>query len=83
LILGPTVAAGDTPSMARKLHPLVKFDKDVAEKLLGHSPGRPTISRRAGRQLGDALGVSDDAGTDLFHVGLVAVAAAVFFKSGK
>lgn len=59
--------------------PLLKLDKDIAELLFGHSPGRPTISRRAGRLVARALGVHEDTGTDLFHFGLL-VGALGFLK---
>jgi hypothetical protein len=65
--------------MARKHGQLLKVDKDIAEKVWGHQPGRPTISRRAGRGLADAFGMHEDAGTDLFHVGLLV--GAFFAKS--
>ena len=58
--------------MAQKLHPLLKLDKDLAERWFGHSPGRPTISLRAGRHIGRALGIEEQTGTHLFHIGLVA-----------
>ncbi len=61
--------------MPRKLHPMVKLDKDVAEALFGHRKGRPTISARAGHPIGRALRIGPKAGTDVFH-GIVAVAGA-------
>jgi hypothetical protein len=69
--------------MARKLHPLVKLDKDLAEGLFGHSPGRPTLSRRAGRLIDRATGIGEDAGTDAFHLGLVAGAIAWVVNAAK
>lgn len=69
--------------MARKLSPLMKLDKDLAEGLFGHRPGRPTISRRAGGHIGRALGVGTEAGTDLFHLGLLASALVWISKSRK
>lgn len=69
--------------MARKLHPLVKLDKDIAEELFGHSPGRPTLSRRAGRLIDGATGIGEDAGTDVFHLGLVAGAIALAVKAAS
>ena len=63
--------------MARKLHPLLKLDKDVTEWAFGHKKGRPTISGRAGRPIGRALGIGPKAGTDVFHGALVVVSAAV------
>jgi len=65
-----------------KHSPLLKLDKDVAELLFGHSPGRPTISRRAGRHVARALGVHEDAGTDLFHLGLLMGAFALLKGQG-
>jgi len=63
---------------------LLKLDKDIAELLFGHSPGRPTISRRAGRHVARALGVHEDAGTDLFHLGLfVGTLALLKGQSGR
>jgi hypothetical protein len=59
--------------MAQKHGPMLKLDKDIAEKVFGHRPGRPTMSRRAGRQIADAFGIGEHAGTDLFHAGLFAV----------
>jgi hypothetical protein len=64
----------------RKHGPLFKADKKIAEVLFGHSPGRPTISRRAGRHVAAAIGVSEDAGTDLFHGALIAGAVALIVK---
>ena len=69
--------------MSKKLHPLIKLDKSIAEFLLGHSPGRPTLSRRAGRNIGSALGVSEDTGTGLFHGALLVGALTAVFKTGK
>jgi hypothetical protein len=57
--------------MPKKHGPLLKLDKDVAEWAFGRQTGRPTISRRAGRQISDVVGVNEDLGTDLFHVALV------------
>lgn len=57
--------------------PLLKLDKDIAEQLFGHSPGRPTISRRAGRHIARALGVHEETGTSLFHFGLFVGALAL------
>lgn len=59
--------------MARKHSALLKLDKDLAEGLFGHRRGRPTISRRAGKQIGRALGVGTEAGTDIFHLVLLGV----------
>lgn len=69
--------------MPKKLSPLVKLNKDVAEGLFGHRPGRPTISRRAGRKIAGAVGVHEDLGTHLFHVGLFATALAVVRRARK
>jgi hypothetical protein len=69
--------------MPRKLNPIVKLNKDIAEGLFGHRPGRPTISRRAGGHIGRALGIDATTGTDLFHVGLVVGALAWFGKSRR
>lgn len=63
--------------MARKLHPLMKLDKDIAEGLFGHKKGRPTISARAGGPIGRALGIGPKKGTDVFHGALVIAGAAV------
>lgn len=67
----------------KRLHPLVKLDKDVAEVVLGPLPGRPTISRRAGRVIDRATGSGVRAGTDAFHLGLVVGAIALIVKAAK
>jgi len=70
--------------MARKLHPLIKLNKDVAEGFFGHAPGRPTISRRVGRGIDGVFGCGEEVGTHVFHallfVGAVAVSAKVAKK---
>jgi hypothetical protein len=50
-----------------KLHPLIKLDKDIAEGMFGHRPGRPTLSRRAGRIIAEATGCDEGTGTHAFH----------------
>jgi hypothetical protein len=69
--------------MAKKHSALVKLNKDIAEGLFGHSRGRPTISRRAGRHIGRALGIGVDAGTDIFHVGLLVASLTMVAKAAK
>lgn len=70
-------------AMARKHGPLLKLNKQIAEDVFGHQRGRPTLSRRAGRHIGRALGVHEETGTDLFHGGLVVTALALLAKAGK
>jgi hypothetical protein len=55
-----------------KRHPwYLKLDKDVAELVHGHQPGRPTISERVGRGISGVTGMKPAAATDLFHLALV------------
>jgi hypothetical protein len=60
------------------LETLIAVDKDVAEAVFGWRPGRPTISRRVGTVVGNALGVGAAAGTAIFHAALW-ILAFVFF----
>lgn len=57
--------------MPKKLDPITKANKDLAECVLGHRPGRPTFSRRTGRVLSDLTGVHEDACVDAFHLALL------------
>jgi hypothetical protein len=59
-----------------KRHPwYLKLDKDVAELVHGHLPGRPTISERVGRGISGVTGMKSAAATDLFHLALVGTLA--------
>jgi len=69
--------------MGKRLNPVVKLNKDIAEGLFGHRRGRPTLSRRAGGHIGDALNISADTGTDLFHLALAIGGAVLLGKATK
>jgi hypothetical protein len=56
--------------MPRKLDPFTKANKRIAEVVAGHSPGRPTISRRTGRRIARATGVDEETCVEAFHVAL-------------
>lgn len=66
------------------MSPLIAIDKDIAETLLGRRPGRPTISRRVGGAISDFTNgtLSEQDGTDLFHLLLLLVAAGAAVKYG-
>lgn len=64
-------------AVPRRLHPIVRLNKDVAEYFAGHSAGRPTISRRTGRIMSDVTGLHEDTCVDLFHLALGVAAIAV------
>jgi hypothetical protein len=66
--------------MARKLDPLTRFNKDVAEHLFGPSPGRPTVSGHVGKHVGRALGIGPKAGKNLFHGALGILGALALAK---
>ena len=65
------------------MEPLIQLNKNVAETLFGSRAGRPTISARAGRHIGSALGITATAGKDLFHVGLAVASLVVIFGNKK
>jgi hypothetical protein len=56
--------------MPKKLDPITRINKDVAEYFAGHAPGRPTISRRTGRALSDLTGFDEDLCVHGFHAAL-------------
>jgi hypothetical protein len=58
-------------------HPLWTLNRDVAERLAGPEYGRPTISRRTGRVLSRATGVSEEDGVNIFHAVLLLAGALV------
>jgi hypothetical protein len=61
--------------MPRRLGPITRKNKDVAEFVFGNAPGRPTFSRRTGRVLSEVNGI-DDTCVDLFHLCLILGGAA-------
>ncbi len=62
--------------MPKRLDPITRINKDLAEYVAGHSPGRPTISLRTGRVLSNLTGLHEDTCVDAFHLLLVAGGAA-------
>lgn len=62
------------------MEPIINLNKDVAEALFGWKQGRPTISRRVGGVISQITGISPELGTDLFHLGLFAVAVTAIAK---
>ena len=69
--------------MAKRLHPLIALNKDVAEAAFGHEKGLPTFSQRFGRPMGRALGIGPHKGVDLFHMLLFVGGAAALLKSAS
>lgn len=60
---------------ARRDSPLVTFNRNATELVLGPAPGRPTFSTRAGNAISKATGVRRRTGKAVFHGGVgIAVA---------
>lgn len=66
--------------MPKKLDPITRANKDLAEYVLGHRPGRPTFSRRTGGVLSELTGVDEDLCVHAFHA-LLIVGGAAWLKS--
>lgn len=62
------------------MNTLISINKDVAEAVFGWKHGRPTISRRVGGVIAQITGITPEAGTDLFHLGLFVAGVAVLSK---
>lgn len=62
---------------ARRDSPLVRFNRDATELVLGPSPGRPTFSTRGGTALSKVTGMRWRTGKAVVHGG-VGIAVAKF-----
>lgn len=63
------------------MDPIIAANKDIAETLFGYRHGRPTISRRAGRQIARATGWKVQTSVDVFHAGLAVLVLAGLAKA--